>query len=148
MKLIIGSDHGGFKAKESLLPTLRAEGHSVVDVGTFTDESTDYPDSAARVGRAVAGGKAERGILICGTGIGMCIAVNKIKGVRGAVVWSEETAALAAEHNGANVLCLGGRMLSKKQINAFVKIWLKTRFGRGRHLRRVKKISSLEKARA
>lgn len=145
MKLIIGSDHGGFKAKESLLRVLRADGHRITDVGTFDEQSTDYPDTAALVGRAVAKGKAERGILLCGTGIGMCMAVNKIKGVRGAVVWSKETAVLASEHNGANVLCLGARVLSKTQINAFAHIWLKTPFAGGRHLQRINKISSLEK---
>lgn len=145
MKLIVGSDHGGFKAKEFLLRALRADGHIVVDVGSFDGDSTDYPDYAVRVGRAVAGGKADRGFLLCGTGIGMCIAVNKIKGVRGAVVWSKETAALAAEHNGANVLCLGARVLSKAQISAFARVWLKSTFEGGRHLRRLKKIAVLEK---
>ncbi|MBK8575383.1 MAG: ribose 5-phosphate isomerase B [Elusimicrobia bacterium] len=145
MKLIVGSDHGGFKVKESLLETLRADGHTVIDVGTFDEESTDYPDYAALVGRAVAEGKAERGLLICGTGIGMCIAVNKIKGVRGAVVWSKKTAVLAAEHNRANVLCLGARVLSKAEITTFSRLWLKTRFSSGRHLRRVKKIAALER---
>lgn len=145
MKLIVGSDHGGFLAKESLVRALRADGHIITDVGTFNEESTDYPDFAVLVGRAVAGGKADRGFLLCGTGIGMCIAANKIKGVRAAVVWSKETAVLAAEHNGANVLCLGGRVLSKTRINAFARIWLKSTFAAGRHLRRVKKIAYLEK---
>lgn len=145
MKLIVGSDHGGFKAKEFLVRILRKDGHTVADVGTFNEESTDYPDYAGLVGRAVAGGKADRGFLICGTGIGMCIAANKIKGVRAAVVWSKETAALAAEHNGANVLCLGGRVLSQANIKAFAEIWLRTSFGGGRHLRRLKKIAALDR---
>ncbi len=145
MKLIVGSDHGGFKAKSFLVRALRKDGHAVTDAGTFNEESTDYPDYAVLVGRAVAGGKAERGLLICGTGIGMSIAANKIKGVRAAVVWSKETAALAAEHNGANVLCLGGRVLSQSEINGFARIWLKTPFGEGRHLRRLNKIAALDR---
>ena len=145
MKLVIGSDHGGFDAKESLVRVLRQDGHDVLDVGPSNEDSTDYPDYAAVVGRAVAGRKAERGFLLCGTGIGMCIAANKIRGVRAAVVWSKETAALASEHNGANVLCLGGRVLSKPQIIAFARIWLASSFHGGRHLRRVKKIMALEK---
>lgn len=144
MRLIVGSDHGGLPAKESLVRSLRRDGHAIVDIGTFSHESTDYPDYARAVGRAVAGKKADRGILICGTGIGMCIAANKIRGVRAAVVWSKETAALAAEHNGANVLCVGGRVFSKTKILSFVRIWLTTSFGGGRHLRRLKKIAALE----
>lgn len=144
MKLIVGSDHGGFKAKSSLILALRRDGHTVTDVGTFNEDSADYPDYAVLVGRAVAAGKADRGLLICGTGIGMCIAANKIKGVRAAVVWTKETAILAAEHNGANVLCLGARVLSQSKINAFARIWLKTSFEGGRHLRRLNKIAALD----
>ncbi len=145
MKIIIGSDHGGFKAKESLVRLLRGDGHTVTDVGTFNEDSTDYPDYARQVGEAVAAGKAERGILVCGTGIGMSIAANKMRGVRAAVVWSNETAALAAEHNGANVLCLGGRVHSRSKINGFARIWLKTPFGEGRHRRRLNKIAALDR---
>lgn len=145
MKLVIGSDHGGFRAKEALVLALRADGHRVIDLGTSSEESSDYPDFAGKVGLAVAKGKASRGILVCGTGIGMSVAANKVKGVRAAVVWSVKTAALAAEHNGANVLCLGGRLFPKSKLIDFARIWLKTPFGGGRHLRRLKKISALEK---
>lgn len=145
MKLVIGSDHGGFRAKEALIKALRADGHRVVDLGTSSEESSDYPDFAGKVGVVVARGKTPRGILVCGTGIGMSIAANKVKGVRAAVVWSIKTAALAAEHNGANVLCLGGRVFPKSKLINFARIWLKTPFGGGRHRRRLKKISVMEK---
>ncbi|MBL0057900.1 MAG: ribose 5-phosphate isomerase B [Elusimicrobia bacterium] len=145
MNVFIGADHGGFLAKTLLVRSLRADGHVVTDVGAPSGEPTDYPDHAALVARAVAKGKAERGVLICGTGIGMSIAANKVKGVRAAVAWNEKTAALAAEHNGANVLCLGGRFLSAPRITRLVRIWLRTSFAGGRHLRRLNKISALEK---
>jgi ribose 5-phosphate isomerase B len=145
MKLALGADHAGFSFKAALIKHLNAAGHSVVDCGTTSEASTDYPDYALRVAQAVADGVCERGILACGTGIGMCIAANKIKGVRAAVVWNEKTAALAAEHNGANVLCLGGRFLSAPRIARLVRIWLRASFEGGRHLRRLNKIVALEK---
>ena len=145
MKIAVGADHGGFLAKEALVRRLTSLGHQVEDLGTTSDVSSDYPDHAAAVGKAVASGRAERGVLICGTGIGMAMAANKIPGVRAAVVWNETTAALAAEHNGANILCLGGRVLSPARLLRLVGIWLKTPFGGGRHARRVQKIACLEK---
>ncbi len=122
-----------------------AAGHHVTDVGTIDESSVDYPDFAVRVGRAVAGKKADRGVLLCGTGIGMAIAANKIRGVRAAVVWNKKTAALAAEHNDANVLCLGARILSSSSIVALVKAWLAAPFGGDRHVRRINKIRALER---
>ena len=101
MKIAIGADHGGYKRKLDLLKFLKSLGHSVKDLGTISDESVDYPDFAREVAREVKSGRAKRGVLVCGTGIGMCIAANKVKGIRAAPVWSEETAKLAAEHNGA-----------------------------------------------
>jgi ribose 5-phosphate isomerase B len=145
MKIALGADHGGFPAKEALRRQLVRAGHAVVDLGTQSEESTDYPDYARAVGRAVARGRVDRGVLICGTGIGMSIAANKIRGVRAAVVWSDKTAALAAEHNGANVLCLGGRVHARTAIARMVKVWLATPFGEGRHARRLGKIARLEK---
>jgi ribose 5-phosphate isomerase B len=145
VKLIIGSDHGGFKAKELLIRALREEGHAITDVGIFDEESVDYPDIAKAVGQAVAGGKAARGILLCGTGIGMSIAANKIRGIRAAVAWDINTAGLAAEHNNANILCLGGRVLKPSAIKTAARTWLRTPFAKGRHLHRTMKISALEK---
>ena len=145
MRIALGADHGGFPVKEMLRRRLVQAGHAVVDLGTRGEESTDYPDFARAVGRAVASGRVDRGVLVCGTGIGMSIAANKIRGVRAAVVWSDKTAALAAEHNGANVLCLGGRVHTRAAIARMVKIWLSTPFGEGRHARRLRKIARMEK---
>src|SRR5579872_5150212 len=114
MRLAIGSDHAGFGLKEKIIPWLRSpEGgsHQIVDLGPATPERCDYPDYAAKVSRAVAQKRASKGILMCGTGIGMAIAANKIHGVRAGVVWNQTAAALAAEHNGANVICLPARMV-------------------------------------
>lgn len=145
MKIALGADHGGFPVKAALVRLLTRLGHTVLDFGTDSDASTDYPDYARRVGTAVARGRAERGLLVCGTGIGMSIAANKVPGVRAAVVWSDKTAALAAEHNGANVLCLGARVHARAVLERLVKIWLSTPFGEGRHARRLKKIFRMEK---
>lgn len=145
MKIALGADHGGFPVKAALLRLLTRLGHTVIDFGTDSEESTDYPDYARRVGAAVARGRADRGLLVCGTGIGMSIAANKVAGVRAAVVWNDKTAALAAEHNGANVLCLGARVHRRAALERMVKIWLSTPFGEGRHIRRLKKIARMEK---
>lgn len=145
MKIAVGSDHGGFAAKEALVRRLTTLGHHILDLGTTSDASSDYPDYAKAVGSAVASRHADRGVLLCGTGIGMAIAANKIPGVRAAVVWNNTTAILAAEHNGANILCLGGRLLSRPAISRLVEIWLKTPFGGGRHARRIRKIARMEK---
>ncbi|MBK7208615.1 MAG: ribose 5-phosphate isomerase B [Elusimicrobia bacterium] len=145
MRIALGADHGGFPAKDALARRLTRAGHAVVDFGTDSEASTDYPDYARAVGRAVARDRVDRGVLICGTGIGMSIAANKVPGVRAAVVWNDKTAALAAEHNGANVLCLGGRVHSKAAIARMVAVWLATPFGEGRHARRLRKIARMEK---
>lgn len=148
MKLAIGSDHAGYGIKEHLIPWLRSQSggkHQVRDVGCESLESCDYPDYAESVGRAVSSGRASRGILICGTGIGMGIAANKIRGVRAAVTWNPETAALAAEHNKANILCLPARYVNAGKAREMVKVFLRTPFGGGRHSRRVRKISALER---
>lgn len=126
---------------------LVSAGHEVLDFGTDSEDSVDYPDFARRVGQAVAQKKADRGVLLCGTGIGMAIAANKIRGVRAAVVWNKETALLAAEHNDANVLCLGARVLSARNIANLVRLWLATTFGGDRHVRRINKIRGLERGR-
>ena len=147
MKIAVGADHGGFSAKEKIVAYLRRQGHRVVDVGTTSTDSVDYPDFARLAAEQVSGGKCRRGVLVCGTGIGMSIAANKVKGVRAAVVWSPEVARLAAEHNDANVLCLSGRFFDDRKRIAMLDAWLSTPFGGGRHARRVRKIRAMEKGR-
>lgn len=145
MKVAIGADHAGFAAKEELKALIRALGHAVEDKGTSSDASTDYPDYAAQVARSVTKGEAERGVLICGTGIGMCIAANKIDGARAALVHDESTAELSRRHNDANIFCAGARVLPLPRIAEILKVWLSTPFEGGRHQRRIDKISGLEK---
>ena len=144
MKIIIGADHAGFVPKQALAAALRKAGHSVEDAGTDSADSVDYPDFAARVGRAVAEDEAERGILICGTGIGMCMAANKVPGVRAAVVTDAYTAEMSRRHNDANVLCMGARVQSLEKMEELARIFLAAPFDGGRHAGRVEKIKKLE----
>jgi RpiB/LacA/LacB family sugar-phosphate isomerase len=144
MKVAIGSDHAGFAAKQALVVALKKMGHSVVDLGTDSAEPCDYPDFAAQVGRAVASQEAERGILICGTGMGMGMAANKIPGVRAAVVTNEYTAEMSRHHNDANILCLGARVLTPEKIQELTQIFLAAHFEGGRHAGRVDKIKKLD----
>ena len=149
MKIAIGSDHAGFDMKEYLRDLLKSEGYVVEDVGTHYPTPADYPDYAEKVGQLVGSGGADFGILICGTGLGMSIAANKIKNVRAALCLSEEYAELARRHNNANVLCLGGRFLNGENSAKILKKFLATPFdgenkNGERHRRRVEKISSLE----
>jgi ribose 5-phosphate isomerase B len=143
MKIALGSDHAGYKAKEELKKNLSTV-HQVTDCGAPSEKPVDYPDMAAKVGELVASGKVERGILICGTGIGMSIAANKIPGVRAALCRSREEARLSREHNDANVLCLGARILSQESIIEIARVWLSVDFSGGRHEGRVEKIKNLE----
>jgi ribose 5-phosphate isomerase B len=145
MRIAIGSDHRGYEPKGQLAAMLRELGHHVIDVGTYTAESCDYPDFAAAVGRHVAGGQAERGLLICGTAIGMCIAANKIPGVRAGVCNDEFTAEMSRRHNDLNVLCLSEGMPAGQDIERLLQVWLNTEFEGGRHARRVEKIKQLER---
>jgi ribose 5-phosphate isomerase B len=148
MKLSIGADHAGFKLKSKIVPWLRsrAGGHyQVRDVGTASEESVDYPDFARDVAKQVASKKAAKGILFCGTGIGMAITANKVHGIRAAVVWNPKVAGLAAEHNDANIICLPSRFTSFPKAKQIIKTFLSTSFAGGRHLRRVKKIEALDK---
>ena len=148
MKLAIGSDHAGFRLKAQLVNWLRTPeaGHNrVLDVGTGSAESCDYPDFAQAVAKAVAAKRAAKGILFCGTGIGMAIAANKVHGIRAAVVWNPVVAALSAEHNDANVICLPARFTSLKKAQEIIKTFLSTPFGGGRHARRLKKIQTLDR---
>jgi ribose 5-phosphate isomerase B len=144
MRIAIGSDHRGFHVKTKLVELLRRLGHEVDDAGTNAAEAVDYPDIASIVARQVSEGRAERGMLICGSGIGMAIAANKFTGVRAAPCHDDLTAEMSRRHNDLNVLCLSADMLGEKLIDRMVEIWLNTEFEAGRHARRVQKISELE----
>jgi ribose 5-phosphate isomerase B len=145
MRVAFGSDHAGYELKERLKKAVSEAGHDVVDFGTDSTESVDYPDYAAAVGRAVAAGDAEFGILVCGTGLGMEIAANKIPGVRAVSCSNLFEAAMARRHNDANVLCLGSRILAPEYAEAIVRVFLEERFEGGRHQRRIDKIARLER---
>jgi ribose 5-phosphate isomerase B len=145
MKIAIGSDHRGFEAKTRIVSVLHQLDHEVADVGPAVRECVDYPDFAFEVARAVGEGRAERGILICGTGIGMCIAANKVRGVRAAPCHDCITAEMSRRHNDANVLCLSADLLGEELIERMVRIWLETPFEGGRHARRVEKITRIER---
>lgn len=144
MKVAIASDHRGYHLKEKVMSLLKSKGHEVVDEGPASDESVDYPDFAALVAKKVSSGEVQRGILICGTGIGMAISANKFLGVRAAACADEVTAELSRRHNDLNVLCLSGDMLSLRSTERLVEIWMETEFEGGRHQRRVEKIRQLE----
>jgi len=144
MKIAIGSDHRGFEVKRRLLVLLRQAEHEVLDLGTGSDDSCDYPDFAFLVGRLVSEQKVDRGILICGTGIGMCISANKIPGVRAALCHDSITAEMSRRHNNANILCLSADLLGDELIERMTRIWLETAFEGGRHIRRLEKISRFE----
>ncbi len=144
MRIAIGSDHRGFQIKLKVIELVRQLGHEVVDAGPADPSSVDYPDIAAIVAQKVSLGEVDRGILICGTGIGMCIAANKLSGVRAAPCHDDLTAEMSRRHNDLNVLCLSADMLGEKLIDRMIEIWLKTEFEGGRHARRVEKIAGLE----
>jgi len=139
-RIPIGSDHAGYEMKQALIADLTDLGFEVEDVGTHSTESTDYPDYAHPVAREVADGIAERGVLLCGTGLGMSYAANRHAGVRAAVAWSPEVARLSREHNDANVLVLPARCIDLGTARSILRTWLDTRFAGGRHQRRVDKI--------
>jgi len=145
MKIAIASDHAGFEIKEYLKEALRREGHDIADFGPQVKRSVDYPDYALQVARAVSSGGYSRGILICGTGLGMSIAANKVKGVRAAVCNTPELCRIAREHNDANILTMGGWIVAKELAHQIATVFLETPFLRGRHLRRVNKIRALER---
>jgi ribose 5-phosphate isomerase B len=145
MKIAIGADHAGFEEKEKIKPYLDELGVEYEDLGTNSCDSVDYPDYAKKVGEAVASGKAEEGILFCGSGTGMAISANKIHGIRAAVAWNEDIARLARQHNNANVLSLPARFTSDDEAKKIVKAWFDAKFEGGRHKRRVEKITELEK---
>jgi ribose 5-phosphate isomerase B len=144
MKIALGADHAGFELKEAIRQHLTINGVAVQDCGTTSPESVDYPDFARAVGEAVAARRADFGILVCGTGIGMAIAANKVPGIRAANVNTESEAMLCREHNDANVLTLGGRLLDQSAAFKIVDAGLRTPFAGGRHQRRVDKITAME----
>jgi ribose 5-phosphate isomerase B len=142
--IAVGSDHGGLELKDAILAALAARGLDVDDYGTDNGDSVDYPDFAEKVAAAVSHGDVELGILVCGTGIGMSIVANKFPGVRAALATDEFMAQMAKEHNNANVLVLGGRVLAKDLAVKMVNVWLDSTYEAGRHQRRLDKISRLE----
>ena len=144
MRLAIGSDHRGLALKNRVAEMLKKAGHTYEDFGVFTEERADYPQIAKKVGEAVASGKFERGILVCGTGIGMCMAANKVKGVRAAMAFNNFTAQRARQHNNANILCLGGEN-DQSQLPEMIKTFLTTQFEGGRHQKRVDMIMGMDK---
>ncbi len=144
MHIAVGADHGGYNLKEAVKKRLEEQGHQVEDMGVFSDQASDYPEQASSVARAVAGGKVERGVLVCGSGIGMCITANRFHGVRAALAPTIEHAHLGRQHNNANVLCLGERLTPVDQALGILDEFMNTPFeGGGRHERRVAKIESL-----
>ncbi|MDZ7715713.1 MAG: ribose 5-phosphate isomerase B [Balneolaceae bacterium] len=143
MILPIASDHAGYEAKEKVKNILEELGHMPLDFGTHSDESVDYPDFAVQVAESVNSGEHELGILVCGSGQGMCMTANKFEKVRGALVYNENSARLTRQHNNANILCLPGRELDNDQLKKIVQTWIETEFDGGRHERRVNKIHSL-----
>jgi len=144
MRVAVGADHRGYQTKERVRVLLERLNHEVLDVGTFDAEPIDYPDLAAEVAWKVSRGEAERGILICGSGLGMCIAANKVPGIRAAPCHDDLTAEMSRRHNDLNVLCLSADMLGEKLMDRMIEIWLNTDFEGGRHERRVKKIAELD----
>lgn len=145
MKIAIGSDHGGYSLKQALIPFLQGRDIEVADAGTHSADSVDYPDFGEAVALLVAHGEVDAGIVICGTGIGISIAANKVPGIRAALVTSPQMAELAKQHNNANILALGGRILASETAEACVAAWLDAAFEGVRHQRRLDKITALEK---
>jgi len=145
MRIVIGTDHRGFSLRSKIVEAVQRLGHEAIDVGTFSPESVDYPDIAAKVAEKVSRGAADRGILVCGTGLGMCIASNKYPGVRAAPCHDDITAEMSRRHNDCNVLCLSADLLGERLIDHMIEIWLHTSFEGGRHARRVEKIAELER---
>jgi len=145
MIIPIASDHAGYPAKEKVIKILKDMGHDIVDYGTHSEESVDYPDFAIQVAEKVNDGEYELGIVICGSGQGVCMTANKYPKVRAGLVYSTNSAKMTRLHNNANVLCLPGRELNEDQMKELVNIWLNTEFEGGRHKRRIDKIESLTK---
>lgn len=145
MQIGLACDHGGFELKEEIKAFLKIHGYEPVDMGTFNEESVDYPDFGMQVAEKVSQGILKRGILICGSGIGMSIVANKFRGVRASLVHDLYSARLSREHTDANILVLGGRVIGKELAKEIVRIWLETPFAGGRHQRRLEKIEAIER---
>jgi ribose 5-phosphate isomerase B len=145
MKVALGSDHGGFELKEGIKKHLNRKGIEFVDYGTFNNESVDYPDYGRITAEAIMKGECDRGIVVCGTGIGISLAANKVKGIRCALVSEEYSARMAKAHNNANMIAMGGRVVGEGIATGVVDAWLETEFEGGRHERRVEKIMDIEK---
>jgi RpiB/LacA/LacB family sugar-phosphate isomerase len=146
MRLVIGSDHAGYVLKQELAEFLRGQGHEVLDVGTNSTAAVDYPDYAEAVALAVRDGKAERGVLICGSGVGACVAANKIPGIRAAICHDEYSAHQGVEHDDMNVLVLGSRIIGSELAKDLVSDYLRAKFsGEARHVRRLAKVKAIEK---
>jgi ribose 5-phosphate isomerase B len=143
-RIVVGSDHAGFRAKEAIKLLLSGSGYAVEDLGTHSEESVDYPDFARAVAEKVAGGTGMLGVLVCGTGIGVSIAANKVPGIRAALAHDSLTARRAREHNDANVLALGGKVVGEDEALAIVQEFLAAKFAGGRHQRRIDKISQMD----
>ncbi|MFT5698801.1 MAG: ribose 5-phosphate isomerase B [Desulforhopalus sp.] len=141
MNIVIGADHGGYALKGLIGSWLKSQGHKVIDVGCDSIASVDYPDYAQKAVDEISSGSSEFGILVCGTGIGMSIAANRHHNIRAANCFDENTAALSREHNNANILCLGARVLDDDKALNIVRVWLETSFAGGRHLTRIEKFS-------
>ncbi len=144
MKIAVASDHRGFGIKAKILALLIELGHEARDFGTHSGDSVDYPDFAEKVAAGVSSGELERGILICGTGMGMCIAANKFRGVRACSCHDDLTVEMSRRHNNSNVLCLSADLLGDRLVNRMVELWLRTEFDAGRHQRRLEKIQEIE----
>jgi len=144
MRIAVGSDHRGFSIRPKIIEWIQEMGHEVTDVGSHTPDPVDYPDIAATVGRMVISDQVDRGVLICGTGFGMSIAANKVRGIRAAACHDDVTAEMSRRHNDANILCLSAELLGDRVIQRMLKIWFDTPFEGGRHARRVQKIANLE----
>jgi ribose 5-phosphate isomerase B len=146
MKIALGADHAGYLLKDRIRQYVTERGHQVIDEGTNTSDSVDYPDYAAKVAEDVAAGRAERGILVCGSGIGMAIAANKVPGIRAANICNEYQAQMSREHNNLNVITLGARILDENDAKQIIQIWLDTPFSGGRHSGRLDKLHEIERA--
>ncbi len=144
MKIAVANDHRGVKAMEQIKAIINQLNYEYVDFGTNDEQPVDYPDKAYEAALAVSSNQVERAILVCGTGIGMCISANKVKGVRAALCFDELNAMIARQHNNANVLCLSGDLMGSGALRTVVETWLKTEFSGGRHQRRVNKITAIE----
>jgi RpiB/LacA/LacB family sugar-phosphate isomerase len=146
VRVYAASDHAGFPLKKVLVAEARRLGHEVIDLGPENEDRVDYPDYGAKVGRAVAQEPGARGLLVCGSGIGISIAANKIPGIRATVVWDETSARLSREHNDTNVVAFGGRLTDAEVAKKMLDVWLSTPFEGGRHADRIQKIHDLERA--